>query len=511
MRRGRWRPRGKVEWARDGDGNTNFFRHLANGRRKRNFIERLEVEVMMRGARAWRAKIGTVLVLLRLIGLRDPLKSRRSKGLSSIAGEINLLSLMVMEEFTTLALSTLSPMKRSFALYPKVGFGQSEEVMGSTISTSPGAFVRDRQILDAALITNEVVKESRKHNAAGSVFKIDFEKAYDHVEWQFVDEVMVRKRPIRKFKASRGLRQGDPLSPFLFTLVIDVLSRLLEKAQEMDVFHGLVAGVRINKSKCLLIGINYNKGGWLRWLRLGAARHLTLREIDVATRLLVILDGVRLVPSRRDNRSGSWITQGYTRAILFYPLKFGRLRLSQRGIAPLCAYPLIGALFAIWTGKAGSFVHSLLLLLKGCFPLLSSKIDALGRGKKAKALWGCLKHCIDNQEEKSSIKQEDQKKSLLVEQGMWRWIFYGTEFVFGVLAIAGEAGVPFFYRAGSEFEEMFVGVGARRVRSLFQAAKKKNMESQNDGNSVNMYFQCKMGLVKKKNLRDLREVDVGHG
>eukprot|EP00252_Welwitschia_mirabilis_P025770 TRINITY_DN8196_c0_g1_i1.p1 TRINITY_DN8196_c0_g1~~TRINITY_DN8196_c0_g1_i1.p1 ORF type:complete len:800 (-),score=192.72 TRINITY_DN8196_c0_g1_i1:591-2990(-) len=40
-------------------------------------------------------------------------------------------------------------------------------------------------------------------------------------------------------------------------------------------------------------------------------------------------------------------------------------------------------------------------------------------------------------------------------------------------AVAGEAGVPFFYRAGSEFEEMFVGVGARRVRSLFQAAKKK--------------------------------------
>ncbi|EYU25202.1 hypothetical protein ABFS82_06G023400 [Erythranthe guttata] len=40
-------------------------------------------------------------------------------------------------------------------------------------------------------------------------------------------------------------------------------------------------------------------------------------------------------------------------------------------------------------------------------------------------------------------------------------------------AIAGEAGVPFFYKAGSEFEEMFVGVGARRVRSLFQVAKKK--------------------------------------
>ncbi|GAX77639.1 hypothetical protein CEUSTIGMA_g5082.t1 [Chlamydomonas eustigma] len=40
-------------------------------------------------------------------------------------------------------------------------------------------------------------------------------------------------------------------------------------------------------------------------------------------------------------------------------------------------------------------------------------------------------------------------------------------------AVAGEAEVPFFYRAGSEFEELYVGVGARRMRALFQAAKKK--------------------------------------
>ncbi|XP_011098599.1 ATP-dependent zinc metalloprotease FTSH 4, mitochondrial-like [Sesamum indicum] len=40
-------------------------------------------------------------------------------------------------------------------------------------------------------------------------------------------------------------------------------------------------------------------------------------------------------------------------------------------------------------------------------------------------------------------------------------------------AIAGEAGVPFFSCNGSEFEEMFVGVGARRIRDLFAAAKKR--------------------------------------
>ena len=41
-------------------------------------------------------------------------------------------------------------------------------------------------------------------------------------------------------------------------------------------------------------------------------------------------------------------------------------------------------------------------------------------------------------------------------------------------ACAGEAGVPFFYVSGSEFVEMFVGVGAGRVRDLFKEAKKKS-------------------------------------
>ena len=39
-------------------------------------------------------------------------------------------------------------------------------------------------------------------------------------------------------------------------------------------------------------------------------------------------------------------------------------------------------------------------------------------------------------------------------------------------AVAGEAGVPFFSISGSDFVEMFVGVGASRVRSLFEDAKK---------------------------------------
>lgn len=44
-------------------------------------------------------------------------------------------------------------------------------------------------------------------------------------------------------------------------------------------------------------------------------------------------------------------------------------------------------------------------------------------------------------------------------------------------AIAGEAGVPFFSISGSEFVEMFVGVGASRVRDLFKKAKEVSVQS----------------------------------
>ncbi|THU72063.1 hypothetical protein C4D60_Mb04t08140 [Musa balbisiana] len=68
---------------------------------------------------------------------------------------------------------------------------------------------------------------------------------------------------------------------------------------------------------------------------------------------------------------------------------------------------------------------------------------------------------------------KELNKEIMPEKGILLTGAPGTGKTLLAKAIAGEAGVPFFYKAGSEFEEMFVGVGARRVRSLFQAAKKK--------------------------------------
>lgn len=99
------------------------------------------------------------------------------------------------------------------------------------------------------------------------IFKIDMDKAYDHVEWCFVDymlgqlgfsskwrawiwegisstsfSTLINGSPCRLFKASSGLRQGDPLSPFLFTIVVKALSALFCMAKEIGLIEGCDVG-----------------------------------------------------------------------------------------------------------------------------------------------------------------------------------------------------------------------------------------------------------------------------
>lgn len=63
-----------------------------------------------------------------------------------------------------------------------------EEVIGKT----QFAFNGGKQILDYALIANKVVDVMKKSKKGGLMLKIDFEKAFDSVDWGFLDFIMIK-------------------------------------------------------------------------------------------------------------------------------------------------------------------------------------------------------------------------------------------------------------------------------------------------------------------------------
>ncbi|RVX04356.1 Transposon TX1 uncharacterized 149 kDa protein [Vitis vinifera] len=79
-----------------------------------------------------------------------------------------------------------------YKLLAKVLANRLKSVMGEVISDSQQAFVHGRQILDAVLIANEALDSRLKDNAPGLLLKLDIEKAFDHVNWNFLIDVMSR-------------------------------------------------------------------------------------------------------------------------------------------------------------------------------------------------------------------------------------------------------------------------------------------------------------------------------
>ncbi|KAJ9553128.1 hypothetical protein OSB04_017173 [Centaurea solstitialis] len=154
-----------------------------------------------------------------------------------------------------------------YKVVAKVLAQRLKKVIGKVISESQSAFIKGRNILDVVLIANEVIDFVRNEKKKGLIFKVDFEKAYDSVDWDFLLEtlkrmgfrnkwigwinaclrsshvsVLVNGSPSKEFIMGRGLRQGDPMAPFLFLIEAENLNLLLEEAKEKGLYEGLKIG-----------------------------------------------------------------------------------------------------------------------------------------------------------------------------------------------------------------------------------------------------------------------------
>ncbi|GJX98096.1 RNA-directed DNA polymerase, eukaryota [Tanacetum coccineum] len=142
-------------------------------------------------------------------------------------------------------------------------------VISDLISDVQTAFLPNRQILDGPFIINELLARCHHKKQRAMVFKVDFAKAYDFIRWDYLEDVLhsfgfgskwrswirgclnsgmasilVNGSPTSEFQFHRGLKQGDPLAPYLFILVMESLHLSFTRVIEAGIF----TGVRIDPS-----------------------------------------------------------------------------------------------------------------------------------------------------------------------------------------------------------------------------------------------------------------------
>jgi len=98
----------------------------------------------------------------------------------------NIRTSMLNIHKTMFSFSNLPLASGVYKILAKVITNRLKRVVDSIIPKPHNVFVRGRQILDSILIANEYLDSRIKSDEPGVLCKLDIEKAYDHVNWEFL-------------------------------------------------------------------------------------------------------------------------------------------------------------------------------------------------------------------------------------------------------------------------------------------------------------------------------------
>ncbi|CAN4075647.1 unnamed protein product [Withania somnifera] len=125
-----------------------------------------------------------------------------------------------------------------------------KKVMNKLVNKNQMAFIKGRQIMDAALIASECVDSIMKGGDPGILCKLDIQKAYDHVNWSYLLKILKQMGFGNKWlKWIEGIKIGDPLSAFLFLPTIEVFYNMMRVATQNRWIKGFHIGDRTGVGK----------------------------------------------------------------------------------------------------------------------------------------------------------------------------------------------------------------------------------------------------------------------